>query len=142
MNCKKAHKKIIFYLEGSLPEKVMKEVRDHLHKCSACHSFAKDLEATLSVIEKERHPEVNPYLYTRAKARMENRRQEKLRRNPGVRRILQPALFTLLLLVGIYTGIKIGQLPFNDSQVKTMEEEMVPYLNEMESEPIESFLME
>lgn len=142
MNCRKAHKKIVFYLEGSLPEKEMKEVRDHLQGCSACLSFAGDLESTMAVIEKERHPEVNPYFYTRIKAGLENQEKEKVQKTPGLIRILQPALFTLLLLAGIYSGIKIGQAPFNDSEAQVSEIEIVPYLNEMASEPIESFLME
>jgi len=142
MKCKTVHKKIIFYLEGSLPENEMKKVQGHLQECSACLSFAKDLESTLAIIEKERYPEVNPYFYTRVRAGLENREPEQLQKKPALIRILQPALFAMILLLGIYSGFKIGKVPFNDSDVQASEMEIVPYLNEMASEPIESFLME
>ena len=58
-------------------------------------------------------------------------------------KVLQPAFFSLLLLAGIYTGIKIGQ-PVNNEKGQNIfaETELVPFLNEMEAEPIETFLME
>jgi len=62
---------------------------------------------------------------------------------PLWRKVLQPAMFSLLLLAGIYTGIKIGQSATVElTTLQSAENELVPYLNEMEAEPIENFLME
>jgi hypothetical protein len=56
---------------------------------------------------------------------------------------LQPAFFSLLLLAGVYTGIKIGQPATTETDHNIFAEtELVPFLNEMEAEPIETFLME
>lgn len=145
MKCKTLHKKLIFFLDGELPEKETQEIRIHLNECADCAAFAEEMKKTLGIIQVEKSPEVNPFFYTRLKARMENEEAREKQRVgfPIWERVLQPAFFSLLLLAGIYTGIKIGQPATNDpGQNKFAETELVPFLNEMEAEPIETFLME
>jgi hypothetical protein len=144
MKCKNLHNKLIFYLEGDLLQKEMEQVKFHLSGCTECAAFAKDMKKTLGIIETEKMPEVNPFFYTRLKAKMEAQAEtfEKAK-NPFLVRVLQPALFSLLLLVGIYSGIKMGQKAEDQLYAETSaNEQLVPYLNEMEAEPIEAFLME
>ena len=145
MKCKALHKNLILFLEGDLPAAQMKEVQNHLAGCSSCAAFAEDLKCTLGIIEIEKEPVVNPYFYTRLKAKMENRAAEQ---SPSFGRVilvkvLQPVLFSILLLVGIYSGIKIGQ-PASIKQytITLMQNQEIPYLNEMETETIETSLME
>ncbi len=145
MKCKTLHKKLIFFLEGDLPEKEANEMKAHLAECESCAAFAEDMQKTLGIIQIEKSPEVNPFFYTRLKARMENE-ENRAKLPAGIpiwEKILQPAFFSLLLLAGIYTGIKIGQ-PANTGANQNIfaETELVPFLNEMETEPIETFLME
>lgn len=145
MKCKTLHKKLIFFLEGDLPEKEAREIKLHLNECADCAAFAEDMKKTLDIIQAEKSPEVNPFFYTRLKARMESEevREKQQTGFPVWERILQPALFSLLLLAGVYTGIKIGQ-PANSELNQSIfaETELVPFLNEMDAEPIETFLME
>lgn len=142
MNCNTLHKKIIFFLDGELPEKEMKEMRLHLSECSDCATFAEELRNTLKVIDIHKEHEVNPFFYTRVKARLDKQAFQPVNRSVWVR-VLQPAFFSLLLLAGIYTGIKIGQPATRKTTVASnTEKEVVPYLNEMETETIELFLME
>jgi len=145
MKCKTLHKKLIFFLEGDLPEKEANEMKAHLAECESCAAFARDMQKTLGMIHIEKSPEVNPFFYTRLKARMENKEiKEKQRIGfPVWAKVLQPAFFSLLLLAGIYTGIKIGQpVTTETSHGIFAENELIPFLNEMETEPIETFLME
>lgn len=145
MKCKTLHKKLIFFLEGDLSEKEAREIKLHLNECAGCAAFAEDMKKTLGIIQAEKSPEVNPFFYTRLKARMESEEvQEKQQIGfPVWERILQPALFSLLLLAGVYTGIKIGQPATTETDHNIFAEtELVPFLNEMEAEPIETFLME
>ncbi|MGC9353625.1 MAG: anti-sigma factor family protein [Mariniphaga sp.] len=145
MKCKTLHKKLIFFLEGDLPAREAEEMAAHLAQCDACAAFAEEMKKTLDIIQVEKSPEMNPFFYTRLKARMESEEvQEKQQIGfPVWEKVLQPALFSLLLLAGIYTGIKIGQ-PANTETDHGIfaETELVPFLNEMEAEPIETFLME
>ena len=145
MNCKAYRKQIIFYVEGDLPPQEMEVMKSHLAECTDCAAFAEEVKKTLGVVEAEKFPEVNPFFYTRLKARMETQAMEHARkeRNPVMIRILQPAMFTILLLAGIYAGIKIGQPSGGELSASSYpQEQMIPYLNEMETEPIEGFLME
>lgn len=144
MNCKKLHKNLIFYLDGDLPETEMIKMRTHLANCPDCAAFADKMMKTLGVLQSEKSPEVNPFFYTRLKAKMESQNEDvKKVANPIWTRVLQPALFSLLLLVGVYSGIKIGQNTEDQFYAtNSQEEQVVPYLNEMEAEPIETFLME
>ena len=145
MNCNTLHTKIIFFLEGELPGWEMEEVKIHLDRCSDCVAFAEEMKKTLAIIENEKTPQLNPFFYTRVKARLENQTENvgATRQAPVLVRILQPALFTLLLIAGIYTGVKIAQPAKENSDIPVFaESEVVPYFNEMETEAIENFLME
>jgi anti-sigma factor RsiW len=146
MKCKKCQDKIIFYLEGDLPARETREMEKHLAQCSSCAALAEELRKTLAVLHEEKNPEVNPFFYTRLKARMTSQTEKTF---PALQptffvRVLQPVLFSLLLLAGIYSGMKIGQTPGDNisTAYNYPDEQMIPYLNEMETESIETFLME
>ncbi|MBT3385227.1 MAG: zf-HC2 domain-containing protein [Prolixibacteraceae bacterium] len=145
MKCKTLHKDLIFFLEKELPEKEMELVKTHLAECSNCALFAEEMKKTLGILEAERSPAVNPFFYTRLKAKIENREPEikQVFWKPELVRVLQPVLFSVLLILGIYTGIKIGQpTPAQMISVNAADQEIISFLNEMDSEPIEGFLME
>ena len=145
MKCKTLHKKLIFFLEGDLPAKEMVQIQIHLAECNACAAFAEDLKKTLGVLEVERSPAVNPFFYTRLKAKLENQESEELQafRRPALVKVLQPVMFSILLIAGVYSGIRIGQpSPVKVYSTNIFEQEAIPYLNEMEAESIETFLME
>ena len=145
MKCKTLHTKIIFFLEGELPAAEMEQIKIHLLECSECAAFAEEMKKTLAIINNEKTPHLNPFFYTRVKARLENQTEQVVatRQAPVLVRILQPALFSLLLLAGVYAGIKIGQpVKMNPNVPVFAENEVVPYFNEMEAESIENFLME
>jgi anti-sigma factor RsiW len=145
MKCKTVHKKIIFFIDGELPAAEMEQMKIHFSECSECAAFAEEMKKTLAIIDIEKAPQLNPFFYTRLKARLENQAEQvaAIRQTPVLVRILQPALFSLVLLAGVYTGIKIGQpVKINTDIPVFTENEVVPYFNEMETESIENFLME
>ena len=145
MKCKTLHKELIFFLEGDLPSRKMEQIQIHLAECNSCAAFADDMKKTLGVLEIEKSPAVNPFFYTRLKAELENRASEELQilGRPVLARILQPVMFSILLIIGVYAGIKIGEpSPIKVYSTTIFEQEAIPYLNEMEAESIESFLME
>lgn len=143
MKCKTLHSKIIFYLDGELTTEEMVQMTLHISECNDCAAFAKELKNTFGMLALEKSPKVNPFFYTRLKAKLENQDdgQNKIYRRPVFIRVLQPAFFSILLIAGIYAGIKIGQ-PATSTTAIFAEPDLIPYLNEMENETIESFLME
>ena len=145
MKCKTLHKNLIFFLEGELPAKEMEQIKVHLIECTHCEAFAEDMKKTLGVLESEKSPEVNPFFYTRLKAKLENQSaaEEKYAVWPAFVRVLQPVAFSILLIIGIYSGIKIGQPSHDKFEIASMiNQGEIPFLNEMETESIEAFLME
>jgi len=144
MKCKTIHKKLIFFLDGDLPAKEMEQMKLHLSECSDCFTFAEEMKKTLAILESEKSPETTPFFYTRLKVKLENKaiKQNRISLNPVWAGILQPALFSILLIAGIYSGIKIGQTStLNTKYTSYTEQEIIPYLDEMETETIETFLM-
>ena len=144
MKCKTLHTKIIFFTEGSLLERDMEEIKIHLENCSDCAAFANEMNKTLAVIQDEKTPQFNPYFYTRVKARLENIESKVLVPKTFTvwNRVLQPAFFSILLIAGMYMGFKIGQLPSAAHSPVVSETEIIPYLNEMNTETIENYLMQ
>lgn len=145
MKCKTLHKNLIFFLEGELSSPEMEQMKIHLSECTVCAVFADDMKKTLGILEAEKSPTVNPFFYTRLKAKLENQESEQKQVfwRPALLRVIQPAAFSFLLIVGIYTGIKIGQPALTQQYTANiMQNEVIPYLNEMEVESIETFLME
>ncbi|WP_321369067.1 zf-HC2 domain-containing protein [uncultured Draconibacterium sp.] len=143
MKCNKVHNKLIFFLGKELPVSEMEQVQKHLDECSECALFAAEMKNTLSILDSDKVTDENPFFYTRVKARLENQTEVQLSVRLVLARILQPVAFSIILLLGIYGGFKLGQAPINDFADNSLsEQEMVPYWNELETEPIESFLME
>lgn len=145
MNCQIVQNKLIFFLDGELSGTEMKAVQAHLDSCSDCVLFAQDLKKTLSILEEEKNPEVNPFFYTRVKAKLENQieAEGQLMRRPVLVRILQPVAFSIILLLSVYGGIRLGNpsSPKNPGNV-VAEQDMIPYWNQLDAEPIENFLLD
>ena len=139
MNCKNCHNDLIFYIEGTLSEDRIKSVETHLHSCEECASFAAYLTSTLKVIGTEKEMKPSPFLYTRIKARLEQEQQEKTSRI--WQKVWQPALFSLMLLLGIYSGIRLGREFSPETPQDYITMDIAPLLNEMSSEPMELFLI-
>jgi anti-sigma factor RsiW len=143
MKCKTIHSKIIFYLDGELTTEEMDQMTLHLSECNDCEAFADEMRKIFDVLESEKSPKVNPFFYTRLKAKLENqtKEQNEVYRRPVLIRVLQPTFFSILLIAGIYAGIKIGQ-PATSTTSVYVEQDLIPYLDEMKNETIETFLME
>ena len=101
------------------------------------------MRKTLSVISQEKSPQVNPFLFTRIKTRIESQqREEKPLWKPILVKVVQPVFFSILLMVGIYAGIKVGNTSSFEASVYAIQNQEILFLNEMEAETIEILLME
>ena len=99
MNCKTVHKKLVFFVEKELPVSEMKLVQKHLESCSECTLFVNEMQLTLGIIEEERTLELNPFFYTRVKARLENQKEVQVIGRSVLEKVLQPAVFSIILLL-------------------------------------------
>lgn len=140
MNCKKCHGKLIDYLEETLPESLKGEVEAHLEKCPDCAGFARYLDESLHVINLEKEFVPKPFLFTRIKARMVPTAKTFPERGWSVR--LQPAFFTLLLIIAIISGIKMGDYFSAPRSADFISDNIEVHVNEMGSEILEISLMD
>ncbi len=133
------HKDLIFYIDNELSVERRIAVEKHLEECADCRSFLSFLQEEIQIIEKEKKPEVSPFFFTRLSARLEEK-QFYQTQSQWVR-LAQPAFFSLVLLAGIYGGLKLGS---NASSPKVNQQttSSIQMLNDFAAEPIESFLLD
>ena len=129
---------LIFFLEKSLSDQEMETIQLHLDGCDDCRLVYEELRADMEILSADTVNELNPYFYTRLKAKME--------KPVGVSRfsyrsLLQPALFSLLLLVGIAVCVKMGGTMASLNHVEEKSVSVLFELDEMNNEPIEQFLL-
>ena len=117
MTCKQVRNKLIFYIEKSLPPEEQKAVEEHLQQCAKCAQDYEKLAKALLFIETEKQTSPNPYLWTRIKAKID---APKAGKQPVFSRILQPVILTLLVAIGIFLGIKLGNLYTQSNTTNTI----------------------
>lgn len=138
MNHKSIHKDLIFYLDNELSEVKRIAVEKHLEECADCRSFLAFLQEGMQIIEKEKKPEVTPFFYTRLSARLEEKPEYQVQSQWA--RLAQPAFFSIILVLGIYGGLRLGSNA-SFSKVHQPVTSSIQMLNDFEAEPIESFLL-
>ncbi len=106
MTCKSVQNNLIFYIEKSLPDKQLSEIEQHLKHCKVCAEKYQKLLAAYQFIESEKQSNVNPYLWTRIQAKI----QHKPATQKTWQTVLQPVILTLIVIIGLFLGIKLGQL--------------------------------
>lgn len=139
MKCQNIHPDLIYYLDNELSKERMLIVQEHLEKCADCRAFLALLKSEMQIIEQEKNPEVSPFFYTRLSAKLEEK--PVFGTSGQWVRILQPAFFSLILLVGIYGGFKLGNNA-STSTITPKTSNSIQMMNDFEAEPIESFLLE
>ena len=151
MNCTEINKNLIFYIEGDLSSEKEKIVKKHLEECDKCKYLYNEMEKTLGVIQKENTPEINPFFYTRVKAKMEDVQESSFRPvfRPVFMRILQTSVAVVLIAFGVFVGIQMGDNYLNNSMVSGSEQTISKYqeysqqlfLDGLEVESIETSLL-
>lgn len=138
MKHKSIHKDLIFYIDNELSVEKRTAVEKHLEECADCRSFLVFLKEGIQIIEKGKNPEVSPFFYTRLSARLEEK--PEYRAQSQWARLAQPAFFSLMLVIGIYGGLKLGSNALSP-KVSQPATSSIQMLNDFEDEPIESFLL-
>lgn len=132
------HKDLIFYLDNELSDEKRTVVEKHLEDCADCRSFLAFLQNEMQIIGKEKNPEVSPFFFTRLSAKLDERPQFK---QHGLWvRIAQPAFFSMMLIAGIYGGLRLGSNA-SSGMINPESTSTIQLMNDFEAEPIESFLL-
>jgi predicted anti-sigma-YlaC factor YlaD len=107
MDCKKTGYNLIDYFYKELSAENSKAVQDHLEVCNSCRSLYNKMSGVLSTTEL--HSEMIPdeFLSTRIIAKLENK-QHVVSGAKVLQYFLRPVLVVSLVVLGIFTGIKIS----------------------------------
>ncbi len=135
MDCKSTEKKLIFFIENALNPEDAVVVAAHLEQCPDCRSKMEFLKETLSRVNMEKTVEVNPFLFTRIQARLEQTEKHE------TRRILKPLAIAAALVMGVFFGILLGQLTMTPNATN-FEHEVAYLFQDHQMESMESLLME
>lgn len=143
MDCKQINKKLIFYIEKSLSDFEMQEIKSHIKKCDSCKQLSAILESSLNVIDEEKKVTTNPFLHTRVMQQIENRKEKtSFAHQFSIKRVLQPAFYSIILIVGIGFGVTLGNLATSQSSNTLANSDFEEiYFNDFDQEPIEAFLL-
>ena len=124
---------------GNLSEEENQQVQLHLEVCEACLRESEVVKQAVQEMAVERSQEVPPFLYTRIQGRLESVTKPA----PVWKRALVTSLGTILLLVGIWGGVKIGIMDTEQTSGTSLENPMGNLaINEMVNEPIEGYLFD
>jgi predicted anti-sigma-YlaC factor YlaD len=109
MDCKKAKSNLIDYFYKELSSENSKVVQDHLEACNSCRSLYNKMSGVLISAELNSEITPNEFLATRIIAKLENK-QPLVSRARVVQYFLRPVLVVSLVVLGIFTGIKISNI--------------------------------
>jgi predicted anti-sigma-YlaC factor YlaD len=139
MNCQHIRNNLTDYLEGGLNPARQQEVSRHLETCSDCRDFSYGLKGLFDFIEQEKVVEYDPFMFTRIQAAMD---KPAAQRQPlFMARMMRPALLVIVLLLMVYTGIRIGRAFSYKSYVNQDYKTELYYLSDIHETNYETALL-
>ena len=129
MNCTEIHKNLIFYIEGDLSSEKEKIIKMHLEKCDKCKHLYNEMKNTLGVINNESKVEVNPFFYTRVKAKMEDVKESSYSPvyRPAFMRIIQTSVAVVLIAFAVFVGVRLGDNYISNSMASGSDQSISKY---------------
>ena len=126
MNCQEAELLFIDHLDNTLSSQVSGELSQHIHNCASCSAQFAQLTATYRLIEQEKEMPVNPFFYTRVKARLEAEAQPK-QLVTRLTQVLKPLAVAASIFIGLYIGSgEIAMLALEQDETEVGEEFLLP----------------
>lgn len=105
MKCKEIHKSLNSYLNKSLGQDAEHNFRLHLKECASCAQMVQEIKQTMSLLDKPKRLEVDPFMHTRIIAQLDSQNESKSIR---FAQIFQPIVLSAMIMVGVYLGIGLG----------------------------------
>lgn len=143
MNCKTSHKIIIKYSEIKLGRPEYEDFHIHLKICKNCNRLFSEIELTCNIPNHIEPIQNNPFLYNKIIDKLKTK-QEITTQNRmfyKIKPVLQPALFSLILVLSIFLGVKFGNT-YTKPKNEIAEQQIIEYyFNDINQETIELLLL-
>ena len=144
MKCKEVNKKLLSYINNDLSNFENENIKNHLKNCKTCYEISSELHTTMNLFDDRITLQPNPFLYTRILQKLNNSKtiQGNYSIFPVFKKVLQPVIFSLLLMFSVFLGIKLGNTYQTDQQEKNTSSLTIEYyFNDFEQEAIEVSLL-
>ncbi len=115
MKCDKINKKIIFYIEGDLDQQESNEIKEHLKSCTSCRNIFDMIKQSLDLIENEKDIKPNPFAKAKLEAKIESVNKKEYIKSYTLKKALKIAAILIIGLLATFTGIKLGDGYFNNT---------------------------
>lgn len=136
MKCRKIEKKLSAFLDNELKEKERRKIREHLKICPLCTQKLRELSLIQKFVKELEGIEPSLYLWDNLLKRISSTKSLIRKRTFH---ILAPITATIILIVGILTGIYLGKTLYSESKSFVQEENVeLLYLNTFNDLPPDS----
>ena len=129
MHCSQVQTKLILYSTGGISDQENRQIEEHLAHCKSCSMMLADMNAMWEAA-KEEHIPYQPFFYTKLRQRMESKKNAS---RPWFERfgrgVLQPAFYALILIMGIYAGLQLGEGITKSSEMNEQTNYIETYAN-------------
>jgi len=117
MRCRKARKKISALLDGETGEREKERITSHLRACKTCEEELETL-SSLSLLLKAGQESINPspYFWNKLEQRIVQAEESKSVFGnlwEKLNHVFIPATATVVLLIGLYIGIQLGDFVYS-----------------------------
>lgn len=140
MNCNEIENKLGLFSSEEYTENEKRALEVHLAECPSCQRKYSMIQRLEHIIVAEKEEKVNPFLSTRVISKWQESKRESSKAAFG-RRVLQPALIGVMMLVGIAIGLTFA-LQFTESPSDKTIRELSYYMDGVHQEKIETLLLE
>jgi anti-sigma factor RsiW len=135
MNCKEIEHQLIFLIDGELPEKLTRELTDHIQVCKACEAKYHYLKEALSGVNEIKNEKPRAFFYTRLIGRMEGS-ERKVRQLQWA-----PLSIASILVIGLLAGTLIGKLTVPELSQAPSAYTLSDMFNEVRLESMELIIL-
>ncbi len=96
MDCRKVKERLLEYLEGGLPLRERREIREHLRVCKECNREIESLKRLFSILDREDIPEPEEEFWRRLPERV----YIQLNRSQRLHRIIIAIAASVVIVIG------------------------------------------
>jgi len=104
----------------------IEEIELHLKSCSPCSQMVEEVRRIYLLLDQERQVKVNPFLYTRVKARSKLS-SKTLILDQFMTYLIKPVIVAIAIFLGILFGqFNVSQTTDSEDEVEMLSENLLP----------------
>jgi predicted anti-sigma-YlaC factor YlaD len=124
MDCLFIRNHLFSFYEKQLSEEEKNAFTEHLKSCGDCLAISRGVESLEELIKEKKSEQPNPFIHTRTIQRIESETEKSTAWYlPVKKKVFQPLVFSVLLLIGVGAGSLTGWLVYSNSVYKVEQQQ-------------------